>query len=176
MGISYGLLPLPANLDKVIEVILITQMLQLLIYNSLAELPHEFKSQIRAALQGAWPGPGVGDIEGSLIDPELHPTYFVLADGSQLRSYARTIWTYVTHQGQRLKLYGLGDVITLPEYRRRGDGGRIVQEATSHIQSDREADAALLRMETLGGEERGGKWVRRRRKGRRLTIAGSVAR
>lgn len=123
-------------------------MLRLLTYNSSAELPPELAAQIRAALLAQWPGPDVDDAGGPLIEPELHPTYFALADGRELRSYARTIWAHVTHRDQRLKLYGLGDVITLPGYRHRGYANRMVQEATAHIRSDPEADAALLLTES----------------------------
>ena len=134
-------------------------MLQLLTYNSSAGLPHELASEIQAALLDQWPGPDMNDAEGPMIEPELHPTYFVLAAGGQLRSYARTIWAHVTHRGKRLKLYGLGDVITLPEYRRRGYASRVVQAATAHIQSDPEADAALLITESeLGGLYRRSGW------------------
>lgn len=119
-------------------------MPQLLIYNSSAELPRDLASQIRAVLLDEWPGPEVSGVGGALIDPELHPVYFILADGNRLRSYARTIWATVRLQDQRFKLYGLGDVITVPEYRHRGFGSRIVQEATTHIRSDPEADAAVL--------------------------------
>ena len=84
------------------------------------------------------------DNEEPLIEPELRPTYFVLADGDRLRSYARTIWAIVAHQDQRFKFYGLGDVITVPQYRHQGYAGRLVQEATTHIRSDPTADAAVL--------------------------------
>ena len=119
-------------------------MLQLLIYDSSAELPRELASEIRSVLLAEWPGPEVDDTSESLIDPALHPVYFILADGNRLRSYARTIWARVAHQDQHFKLYGLGDVITVPQYRRKGYGGRIVQEATAHIRSDQTADAAVL--------------------------------
>ena len=48
------------------------------------------------------------------------------------------------HNGQDFKLYGLGDVVTAPRVRGLGYGSRIVKEATTHIGSDRETDAALL--------------------------------
>jgi len=50
----------------------------------------------------------------------------------------------VSHLRQSFKLYGLGDVITKPDCRRKGYGGQIVEEATTHIKSDRDADAAVL--------------------------------
>ena len=79
-----------------------------------------------------------------MINPELHPTYFILVKSNQLLSYARTLWMTVAHNDQHFKLYGLGDVITVPEYRHRGYAGRIIAEATAYIRSDPEADAAVL--------------------------------
>ena len=119
-------------------------MLQLHVYDISAELPHELASQIRAILLDEWPGPEQGDAGELLIGPEWHPTYFILAEENRLRSYARAIWALVVHQEQYFKLYGLGDVITLPQYRHQGYAGRIVQEATTHIRSDPTADAAVL--------------------------------
>jgi predicted GNAT family N-acyltransferase len=119
-------------------------MPQLHIYNSSAELPRELASQIRSLLLAEWPGPEVDDTEEPLTAPALHPTYFILTAGNRLRSYARTIWATVAHQDQHFKLYGLGDVITVPKYRRKGYGSRIVQAATAQIWSDPKADAAVL--------------------------------
>ena len=82
--------------------------------------------------------------EQPLIDPGLHPVHFVLADGGEVQSYARTMWASVSHVGTALKLYGLGDVVTRPEARRRGYARWLVGESTSHIEFDVDADAALL--------------------------------
>jgi predicted N-acetyltransferase YhbS len=79
-----------------------------------------------------------------LVDPGLCPIYFLLAEGDRVLSFARTIRATVSHLGRSFILYGLGDVITAPEWRRHGYGGRVVEEATAHIKSDREADAAVL--------------------------------
>jgi GNAT superfamily N-acetyltransferase len=119
-------------------------MLQLHIYDSSAELPRALAGQIRSALLAEWPGSEADDTGGLLLGPEWHPTYFVLADEDGLRSYARTVWARVVHQAQHFKLYGLGDVLTVPQHRCQGYGGRIVQEATAHIRSDPTADAAVL--------------------------------
>lgn len=119
-------------------------MPELMRYDSAALIPLRLEAQIRSLLYAEWPASDEDEVARPLIDPELHPVYFVLADGDQVLSYARTIWAMVTHLGQSFKLYGLGDVITKPEFRYKGYGGRIVREATTHIKSDREADAAVL--------------------------------
>ena len=119
-------------------------MLQLLIYDSPSDFPRELAQQICSALLKEWPSPDADDSVESLIHPELHPTYFILADGNRLLSYARTTWVTLEYGAQRFKLYGLSDVMTVPEYRHKGYGDRIVHEATAHIRSDPEADVALL--------------------------------
>jgi predicted GNAT family N-acyltransferase len=113
-------------------------------YDSVSTIPRQLEAQIRYLLSTEWPGPDADDAAQPLIDPKLHPTYVVLADGDQVISYSRTIWAMVSHLGQCFKLYGLGDVITRPEFRQQGYGGRIVEEATTYIKLDPDADAALL--------------------------------
>lgn len=118
-------------------------MPQLLCYDSTATIPPHLEIQVRSLLYAEWSGSSEDDTQ-PLTDPELHPTYFILADENQVLSYARTIWAMVSHLGQSFKLYGLGDVVTTSKFRCQGYGSRIVEEATTDIQSDREADAALL--------------------------------
>lgn len=118
-------------------------MPELQCYDGADGIPRELERQIRSLLQAEWPAP-VDEAGGPLVAPELYPTYFILTEGGIVYSYARTIWARVTHLGRRLKLYGLGDVVTAPGLRRSGYGGRVVREATAHIRSDREADAAVL--------------------------------
>lgn len=112
-------------------------------YDGADEIPCELERQVRSLLQAEWPAPG-DETDGPLVAPQWHPTYFMLAEGGMVWSYARTIWARVTHLGRGLKLYGLGDVVTTPELRGLRCGSRVVREATAHIRSDREADAALL--------------------------------
>lgn len=119
-------------------------MPRLMRYDSASTIPARLEAQVHSLLHAEWPDPDEDDASRPLIDPELHPVSFVLADGNQVLSYARTIWAAVFHLGQSFKLYGLGDVITRPEFRHKGYGGRIVEEATTHIKSDRAADAAVL--------------------------------
>ncbi len=112
-------------------------------YDGADEIPCELERQVRSLLQAEWPAPE-GETGGPLIAPQWHPTHFILAEGEMVCSNARTIWAQVTHLGRGLKLYGLGDVVTAPELRGLGYGSRVVREATAHIRSDREADAAVL--------------------------------
>lgn len=118
-------------------------MSELRVYGNAGEFPRGLEGQVRSLLQAEWPAPG-DEADGSLVAPEWHPTYFILAEGGMVWSYARTIWARVTHLGRCLKLYGLGDVVTAPELRGSGHGSSVVREATAYIRSDHEADAAVL--------------------------------
>ena len=116
---------------------------RLIRYESTATIPYHLETQVRTLLYAEWPGPDE-DVAQPLTDPGLYATYFILADENQVLSYARTIWATVSHLEQDFKLYGLGDVVTAPKFRRQGYGSCIVEEATTHITSDQDADAALL--------------------------------
>lgn len=119
-------------------------MPELVVSGASAEIPPEIERQIRALLGTAWPASDEEPMSGSLVDPALHPTYFVLTSANVLLAYGRTIRAWVPYNGGALKVYGLGDVITTPERRRSGYGGRIVEAATAHIRSDTDADLAVL--------------------------------
>jgi predicted N-acetyltransferase YhbS len=120
-----------------------TERLRLLRYGAGLTIPPWQEAQIRALLSTEWPG-YENETHQPLIDSALSAVCFVLADGDQVLSYARTIRATVAHCGQSFMLYGLGDVITQPEFRQRGYGGCVVAAATAYIRSDHAADAALL--------------------------------
>jgi len=117
---------------------------ELSVYDTSDALRPEIERQIRALLDAQWPASDDEPASGPLLDPDLHPVFFVLASGDIVLSYGRTIRALVPHDGGALKVYGLGDVVTAPEWRRAGCGGRIVEAATAHIRSDPEADLAVL--------------------------------
>lgn len=114
------------------------------IYSADDLLPQPFERAIRALLEQEWPGPNSTDADEPLTERALNPTYFLVVEENAVRSFARTIWARVTYCGQNLKLYGLGDVVTVQAQRRKGYGALVTQAATAHIQSAADADAALL--------------------------------
>jgi GNAT superfamily N-acetyltransferase len=75
--------------------------------------------------------------------PELEPVHFVIAEDDSLLSYASLLKIHITHAGMDYQIYGFGNLLTFPPYRRRGYGGKILQAATDFVwQSD--VDAAIL--------------------------------
>ena len=130
-------------------------MPELAVYTRSEDLEPKIEREIRALLDSEWLGSSQEPVSGALIDHSLHPVYFVLTDGDRVLGYARTIWVWVAHLGCTFKLYGLGDVITAPQWRRMGYGTRLVEAASAYIRSDAEADAGLLltepRLEALFG-------------------------
>lgn len=118
-------------------------MLQCLRYDSTHPIPPHFEAQIRVLLSSQWPG-GEDERDQPLLEAARSPAYFVLTDGGQVLSYARTMREAVLHDEQRFEFYGLGDVITHPAFRRQGYGGRVVAAATESIRSDPTADGAIL--------------------------------
>ena len=75
--------------------------------------------------------------------PELQPVHFVVAEDDSLLSYASILRLEISHTGLDYQIYGFGNLLTFPPYRRRGYGGQILQEATDFIQQS-DVDAAIL--------------------------------
>jgi predicted GNAT family N-acyltransferase len=126
-------------------------------YDTEDAIPEGIRSQLGAAVDSEWPR-----LEASepLVDALFHPTHFVLLQDLTLLSYGRTIWTHGSCSGSRLKVYGLGDIITPVTLRRRGYGSAIVAASTAHVRADATADAAILHTQpSLDSLYRLGGWM-----------------
>lgn len=119
-------------------------MPDLMIYHSNDDLPAAYESQARAAVRMLWHDAYVYDIDAPLVPPERHPQHIVVANRHALISYARVVWVTVHHAGQAWKMYALGDVFTYPAFRRQGYARQVVDAASRLIQSDADADTAIL--------------------------------
>jgi len=117
---------------------------RLVVYTASHEIAPEIERRIRALVDSEWPGSDGEHEVGALVDLDFQPDHFVLTMRDAVLSYGRTIRAWVPYGGRTLKVYGLGDVVTAPEWRRSGYGARIVEAATARIRSDREADLAVL--------------------------------
>ncbi len=113
-------------------------------YDSEETIPDDVHDHIVAAVGDEWPW---DDNANELVNPSLHPTYFVSMQDGTLQSYGRTIWALGTAGEHKFKVYGLGDVVTPATWRRSGYGSAVVAAATSHIRSDATADVAVLHTE-----------------------------
>ena len=75
--------------------------------------------------------------------PELQPVHFLVAEDDSLLSYASLLKLNLSHATTNYHIYGFGNQLTFPPYRRRGYGGQILQAATDFILKS-EVDAAIL--------------------------------
>jgi GNAT superfamily N-acetyltransferase len=107
-------------------------------------LPEAHEHQIRSFIRLHWHDEYQYNIDGPLVPPERHPTHLVMAERHALFSHARVIWVPFSHAGETWRLYCLGDVFTYPAFRRRGFGAAVTAAGTERIQSDTEADVAIL--------------------------------
>lgn len=119
-------------------------MPNLMIYHSNDDLPAAYECQARAAVRMLWHDAYTYDIDAPLIPPERHPQHIVVANRHALISYARVVWVTAQHAGQTWKVYALGDVFTYPAFRKQGYGRQVVDAASRLIQSDADADIAIL--------------------------------
>jgi hypothetical protein len=54
--------------------------------------------------------------------PELQPVHFVMAEDDLLLRYASLLKLNLTHTRNEYSIYGFGNLLTFPPYRRRGYG------------------------------------------------------
>ena len=114
---------------------------ELLIYREDETIPLPYYYQVQSFVRVFWSDSDEHDIDRGLQQSAIN---IVLAKGHSLLSYATVVWRDVLIDEQPYKLYGLGDVMTFPHFRKRGYGGQVVQAATDIIQAESSADFGLL--------------------------------
>ena len=109
------------------------------------DFPSAYNWQAIAFMRCEWPSIFQGDILylSAPYPPELHPVHFVMAEGDSLLSYATIMKLNIPHAGQDFAVYGFGNMLTFPPYRKQGYGRRILHAATEHIHKSN-VDAAIL--------------------------------
>lgn len=109
------------------------------------EFPALYKWQAIAFMRMEWASIFYDDnlYISETYPPEFEPVHFVIAQDDSLLSYATIMRLKIPHAGVDYDIYGFGNLLTFPPYRRRGYGGQILQSATEFIrQSD--VDVAIL--------------------------------
>lgn len=114
---------------------------QIFIYRDDKQIPPHFYYQAQSFVRIFWSDSDDHDIDYGLKSPRIH---IVLAKGKSLISFATIVWRDVVVDGQPYKLYGLGDVMTFPHFRKRGYAGQVVQVASDLIKNEMSADFGLL--------------------------------
>lgn len=119
-------------------------MSQLTIYQQ-AEFPAAYKWQAIAFMRMEWSSIFYDDnlYMSETYPPELAPVHFVIAEGDSLLSYASLLKLPLSHAGNDYQIYGFGNLLTFPPYRKRGYGGQILQAATDFIHQS-QVDGGIL--------------------------------
>ena len=109
------------------------------------EFPEIYKWQAIAFMRMEWSSIFKGDdlYMSETYPPELRPVHFVMAEGDTLLSYGALLKLDLRHADNEYKVYGFGNLLTFPPFRRLGYGGQILEKATQFIrQSD--VDTGIL--------------------------------
>jgi aminoglycoside 2'-N-acetyltransferase I len=108
-------------------------------------LSDELRRQTLEAMRVEWPGAfaGAKADRRRLNDPDLHPTICLLVEDGRLASHASVPWKVVEHRGASYSAYGLSGVLTVPAYRGKGYGERVVRAATAFME-EQGADVGLF--------------------------------
>ncbi|MFE3556012.1 GNAT family N-acetyltransferase [Streptomyces sp. NPDC059193] len=104
-----------------------------------AAVPPAQARQVAALEAAAWPGSSPGH------DPALAPRTLLLTagDGTVAASLA-LLYKEIEVAGRRYRAAGLSGVVTRPELRGRGLGGRLVAAARAELAADPAVDLALF--------------------------------
>ncbi|MGI5449504.1 GNAT family N-acetyltransferase [Streptomyces sp. CA-243310] len=101
--------------------------------------PAPLAEQVRALEERAWPGAGAGH------DPALAPRTVLLVDGSGTVAASLALLRKEIHlPGRTWRAAGLSGVVTRPELRGRGIGGRLIAAARAELAADPTVDLALF--------------------------------
>jgi GNAT superfamily N-acetyltransferase len=93
-----------------------------------SDLPADLRARVVALQNEAWPSES-----GTSHDPALRPVSMVLIDGGDVVAALDVLSKDLRHGGRRYRASGLSAVVTRPDVRRRGHGGRLVTAAKSAI-------------------------------------------
>jgi GNAT superfamily N-acetyltransferase len=132
------------------------------------ELPDDLRSQTLESLRAEWPGAfsGAKADRTELNDPALHAMIFSLLVDGRLASHLSVQRRTIEHRGETYHVCGLSGVLTVPAFRGKGYGERLVRAATAFMEEDG-ADIGLFTCdpplqafyERCGWEPLAGAWL-----------------
>lgn len=104
-----------------------------------SEVPAALARQVAALEEAAWPGSVPGH------DPALAPHTMLLVDeAGEVAAALALLYKPIPLAGRTYRAAGLSAVVTRPELRGRGLGGRLVAAARAELAADRAVDLALF--------------------------------
>ncbi len=104
-----------------------------------AEVPAPLARQVAALEADVWPGSTPGH------DPALAPRAMLLVDGAgAVAASLALLYKEIPLAGRTYRAAGLSAVVSRPELRGRGLGGRLVAAARAELAADRAVDVALF--------------------------------
>lgn len=108
------------------------------------ELPADLAAQVGSFIRLVWSSDEKGeDRFWTINDPSGEVEHFVIAERGMLVSYALLCRQTITHLGHTYRLFGLGGMMTYPEFRHEGHGTRVVEAATNYLRGS-DVDAGML--------------------------------
>ena len=119
-------------------------MPELTVYQQ-SDFPSIYKWQAIAFMRMEWTSIFYNDnlYMSEVYPPEFQPVHFVISEDDSLLSYATLLKLNLTHMDVMYQVYGFGNLLTFPPYRKRGYGSQVLQTATDFIQQS-DADVAIL--------------------------------
>ena len=109
------------------------------------DLPRELEIQVLAFMRIVWGDDWPDDDRfRTRLWEDDGAVHFVRADGDLLVSHAQIVVPVLEHDGRRLRIAGVGGVMTYPHFRGEGHGTAVMRRTTDHIRTDPAFDVGML--------------------------------
>jgi GNAT superfamily N-acetyltransferase len=109
------------------------------------DLPRELEIQVLAFMRIVWGEDwSVEDRSRTRLWRDDHAVHFVRADDDLLVSHAQIVVPDLERDGRRLRIAGVGGVMTYPQFRGEGHGTAVMRRTTDHIRIDASFDVGML--------------------------------
>jgi GNAT superfamily N-acetyltransferase len=109
------------------------------------DLPRELEIQVLAFMRIVWGEDwSVEDRSRTRLWRDDRAVHFVRADGDLLVSHAQIVVPDIERDGRRLRIAGVGGVMTYPQFRGEGHATAVMRRTTDRIRTDPSFDIGML--------------------------------